>query len=191
MQRVKSNCGYEKEEADQVIAQVLILEVIPGQTKSFQSWPSHCTRHGSLMDWRSYLITDNICPHPIQLTWKLSKSLHTGPDSWINRGLSLNLIISSNPNLKNLTCPNKLRWSPRSSPIFLIGTQKSAPQQSKLQLSFKIYKLKLNHSHVLGQRADEENIEHGKIARNESNQITLTSNFGFAILANAVIAIIL
>ena len=37
MQRVKSNCGYEKEEADQVIAQVLILEVIPGQTKSFQS----------------------------------------------------------------------------------------------------------------------------------------------------------
>lgn len=46
-------------------------------------------------------------------------------------------------------------------------------------------------NHVLGQRADEENIEHGKIARNESNQITLTSNFGFAILANAVIAIIL
>ena len=47
----------------------------------------------------------------------------------------------------------------------------------------------------LGQRADEENIERGvedgKIARNESNQITLTSNFGFAILANAVIAIIL
>ena len=46
----------------------------------------------------------------------------------------------------------------------------------------------------LGQRADEENIERGvedgKIARNESNQIKLTSNFGFAILFSAVIAII-
>ena len=39
------------------------------------------------------LDTDNLCTHPIQLTWKLSKSLHTGPDSWINRGLSLNLKI--------------------------------------------------------------------------------------------------
>ena len=62
----------------------------------------------------------------------------------------------------------------------------------------KMFNLKfLNHSHVmgqLGQRADEENIERGvedgKIARNENNQIKLTSNFGFAILFSAVIAII-